>query len=56
MRQVVVVKPPQEKEERRTEVNPNRVRYNPYAYNIDEKRNIKRIRLGIQYSGIQYID
>lgn len=45
MRQVVVVKPPKEKEKRRTEVKPNKVRYNPYAHSIDEKRNIKRIRV-----------
>ena len=49
MRQVVVVRPPQEKEKRRSEVNPNKVRYNPYAHSVDEKKNIKRIRTGIQY-------
>ena len=45
MRQVVVVRPHQEKEMRKTEVKPNKVRYNPYAHSVDEKRNIKRIRV-----------
>ena len=42
MRQVVVVTPPQEKEMRRTEVSPNRVSYNPYAHDVDEKKIIRR--------------
>ena len=45
MRQVVVVRPPQEKEKRRTEVKLNRVSYNPYARAVNEKKSARIIYL-----------
>ena len=40
MRQVVIARPPEEKEKRRTEVSPNRVSYNPYAHDVGKKATI----------------